>query len=126
MAIYRLEVIRRGIITVKSDSIDNAMEDIESCNPMDDVEWSDFLEVANGEEMESCELEPVHTKRDSIIKEVTHNLAGFIYDNDLAIGDDACRWKTGESKVDCVSLGVRTRENCLKCFNKYLDLAESE
>ena len=65
-------------------------------------------------------------KRDVIIKEVTDNLSGFIYDNELDIGDKACIWKTQQIKVDCENMGMRTRENCLKCFDEYLDLEEIE
>ena len=45
MATYELEVIRRGTIVVEDvDSEDEAQEYIENCNPIDEVEWSDFLE----------------------------------------------------------------------------------
>ena len=49
MGIYRLEVMRRGTIVVDGmDSLEDAEEYIESCNPVDEVNWSDFLEVMQG------------------------------------------------------------------------------
>lgn len=49
MAVYRLEVIRRGIIEIDGvDSLENAKEYIENCNPVDEVNWSDFLETMDG------------------------------------------------------------------------------
>lgn len=49
MGIYKLEVIRRGIIIVDDvDSMDVAKEYIENCNPVEEVSWSDFLEVQEG------------------------------------------------------------------------------
>ncbi len=46
MVVYRLEVIRRGIAVVDDvDSLDDAKEYIENCNPVEEVSWSDFLEV---------------------------------------------------------------------------------
>ena len=49
MAIYRLEVMRRGIIVVDGvDSLEDAEGYIESCNPVDDVKWSGFLEAMQG------------------------------------------------------------------------------
>ena len=49
MAVYRLEVIRRGIIEIDGvDSLENAKEYIENCNPVEEASWSDFLEVQEG------------------------------------------------------------------------------
>lgn len=49
MAVYRLKVIRKGTIIVEGvDSLEQAIEYIESCNPIDDVSWSDFLETMDG------------------------------------------------------------------------------
>lgn len=49
MAIYRLKVIQRGTIIVEGvDSLEDAEEYIESCNPVDDVSWSGFLEAMQG------------------------------------------------------------------------------
>lgn len=43
MAAYKVEVIRRGIITVNDiDNLEQAEEYIENCNPVDEVKWSDF------------------------------------------------------------------------------------
>lgn len=53
MSAYKVEVIRRGTIIVDGvDSMEDAAEDIETCNPVDDVRWSDFVETVCGEEME--------------------------------------------------------------------------
>lgn len=49
MAVYRLQVMRKGTIIVDGvDSLEDAQEYIESCNPVDDVSWSDFLETMDG------------------------------------------------------------------------------
>ena len=49
MAVYRLKVIQRGTIIVDGvDSLEEAKEYIESCNPVDDVNWSGFLEAMDG------------------------------------------------------------------------------
>ena len=49
MAIYKLKVIQRGTIIVDDvDSLEQAQEYIESCNPVDDVRWSGFLEAMDG------------------------------------------------------------------------------
>lgn len=46
MGIYRFKVVQRGTIIVDGvDSLEEAEEYIESCNPVDDVNWSGFLEV---------------------------------------------------------------------------------
>ena len=53
MSTYKIEVIRRGTIIVDGvDSVEDAAEYIETCNPVDDVRWSDFVETVCGEEME--------------------------------------------------------------------------
>lgn len=53
MAAYKVEVIRRGTIVVDGvDSLENAEEYIENCNPIDEVKWSDFVEIVCGEEVE--------------------------------------------------------------------------
>ena len=49
MAVYRLQVMRKGAIIVDGvESLEEAQEYIESCNPVDDVSWSDFLETMDG------------------------------------------------------------------------------
>ena len=49
MGIYRLKVVQRGTIVVEGvDSLEDAEEYIESCNPVDDVKWSGFLEAMQG------------------------------------------------------------------------------
>lgn len=49
MAVYRLQVMRKGTIIVDGvDSLEDAKEYIEGCNPVDDVNWSDFLETMDG------------------------------------------------------------------------------
>lgn len=49
MGIYRLKVIQRGTTVVEGvDSLEDAEEYIESCNPVDDVKWSGFLEAMQG------------------------------------------------------------------------------
>lgn len=49
MGIYKLKVVQRGTIIVDGvDSLEEAEEYIESCNPVDDVNWSGFLETMEG------------------------------------------------------------------------------
>lgn len=49
MATYRLKVAQRGTIIVDGvDSLEQAEEYIENCNPVDDVKWSGFLEAMQG------------------------------------------------------------------------------
>ena len=49
MGIFRLKVVQRGTIVVDGvDSLEEAKEYIESCNPVDDVKWSGFLETMQG------------------------------------------------------------------------------
>lgn len=49
MAVYRLQVMRKGTIIVDGvESMEEAQEYIESCNPIDDVSWSDFLDTMDG------------------------------------------------------------------------------
>lgn len=49
MAVYRLKVVQRGTIIVDGvDSLEEAKEYIESCNPVDEVRWSGFLEALEG------------------------------------------------------------------------------
>ena len=49
MGVYKLQVLRKGTIIVDDvDSLEEAQEYIESCNPVDDVNWSDFLEAMDG------------------------------------------------------------------------------
>lgn len=49
MGIYRLKVVQRGTIVVEGlESLEDAEEYIESCNPVDDVKWSGFLEAMQG------------------------------------------------------------------------------
>ena len=52
-AAYKVEVIRRGTIIVGDVNCqEDAEEYIENCNPIDEVKWSDFVEVVCGEEVE--------------------------------------------------------------------------
>lgn len=49
MAIYKVKVIRRGTIIVDDvESLEDAEEYFESCNPINEVKWSDFLETMGG------------------------------------------------------------------------------
>ena len=49
MGIYKLKVVHRGTIVVEGvDSLEDAEGYIESCNPVDDVKWSGFLEAMQG------------------------------------------------------------------------------
>lgn len=49
MGIFRLKVVQRGTIVVDGvDSLEEAEEYLKRCKPVDDVKWSDFLEVMQG------------------------------------------------------------------------------
>lgn len=66
MAVYRLKVIRKGTIIVDGvDSLEDAKEYIESCNPIDDVSWSDFLEAMDG----GIELQKISVPDSMVIRE---------------------------------------------------------
>ena len=54
MAKYKFDIIRRGTIIVNGmDNLEDAQEYIENCSPIDDITWSDFLEIFSGEEIET-------------------------------------------------------------------------
>ena len=40
-----MEVIRRGIVYVELEDMDEVVEDVENNNDMESVEWLDFLEI---------------------------------------------------------------------------------
>jgi len=66
MGIYRLKVVHRGIIIVDGvDSLEGAEEYIESCNPVDEVNWSGFLEVMGG----GIELQKISLPDSMTVKE---------------------------------------------------------
>lgn len=66
MGIYRLKVIQRGTIIVDGvDSLEDAEEYMESCNPVDEVNWSGFLEVMEG----GIELQKINIPDSMTIKE---------------------------------------------------------
>ena len=66
MAVYRLEVMRRGIIVVDDvDSLEDAEEYIENCNLVDEVNWSDFLEtIDDGIELKKIDIPDFMTIRE--------------------------------------------------------------
>ena len=66
MGIYRLKVVQRGTIVVEGvDSLEDAEEYIESCNPVDDVKWSGFLEAVQG----GIELQKINIPEHMTIRE---------------------------------------------------------
>lgn len=66
MGIYKLKVVQRGTIIVDGvDSLEEAEEYIESCNPVDEVRWSDFLEVMQG----GMELQKINVPDSMVIWE---------------------------------------------------------
>lgn len=66
MGIYKLKVVQRGTIIVDGvDSLEEAEEYIESCNPVDDISWSGFLEVMEG----GIELQKISIPDSMIIEE---------------------------------------------------------
>lgn len=66
MGIYKLKVVHCGTIIVdRVDSLEEAEKYIESCNPVDEVNWSDFLEVMEG----GIELQKIRIPDSMIIEE---------------------------------------------------------
>lgn len=66
MAVYRLQVMRKGTIIVDGvDSLEEAQEYIESCNPVDEVSWSGFLETMDG----GIELKKISIPDSMVIRE---------------------------------------------------------
>lgn len=66
MATYRVNVIRRGTIIVDDvDSLEEAEEYVESCNPIDEVNWSDFLGAMEG----GIELQKISIPNSMIIRD---------------------------------------------------------
>lgn len=66
MGIFRLKVVQRGTIIVDGvDSLEDAEEYIESCNPVNDVKWSGFLEARQGGiELQKISIPDVMTIRE--------------------------------------------------------------
>lgn len=66
MGIFRLKVLQRGTIIVDGvDSLEEAEEYLESCNPVDDVKWSGFLETMQG----GIELQKINIPDTMTVKE---------------------------------------------------------
>ena len=71
MATYRLKVAQRGTIIVDGvDSLEQAEEYIENCNPVDDVKWSGFLEAMQG----GIELQRINIDDVMTIKEFADSI----------------------------------------------------
>ncbi len=71
MAIYRLKVVQSGTIIVDGvDSLEAAKEYIKSRNPVDEVNWSDFLEAMEG----GIELHKIILSDFMIIKEFAEKI----------------------------------------------------
>lgn len=71
MGTYRLKVVQRGTIIVDGvDSLEAAEEYIKSCNPVDDVKWSDFLETMQG----GIELKKISIPDSMAVKEFAEKI----------------------------------------------------
>ena len=71
MGIYGLEVMRRGIIAVDGvESLEDAEEYIENCNPVDEAKWSDFLETIDG----GTELRKISVPDSMVIREFAEKI----------------------------------------------------
>lgn len=66
MAVYRLKVIQCGTIIVDGvGSLEDAEEYIKSCNPVDEVRWSGFLEaMQGGSELQKISIPDAMTVRE--------------------------------------------------------------
>lgn len=72
MGIFRLKVVQRGTIIVDGvESLEEAKEYLESCNPVDDVKWSDFLEAMDG----GIELQKISVPDYMTIKEFADRIS---------------------------------------------------
>ena len=60
-------------------------------------------------------------RRERIINDILSDLAGFIYDQELNYGYEACLEKCEQNRVRCPYGEEHSRENCLNCFNEFLD-----
>ncbi|MGN0514415.1 MAG: hypothetical protein ACI4GD_09050 [Lachnospiraceae bacterium] len=61
------------------------------------------------------------TYREQMIMKITENLAAFIYEEDLRIGDYICRVQT-EMNGNCCPYGMeRLKKDCLKCMDDFLN-----
>lgn len=61
------------------------------------------------------------TYREQMVMKITENLAVFIYEEDLLIGDYICRVQT-EMNGNCCPYGKEhTKEDCLKCLDDFLN-----
>ena len=75
MAAYKLEVVRRGYIIVDDvDDWEHAEEYIENCNPVDEVEWSSFLETTPC----GTELEEVYIPDTLTVRELAERLGDSV------------------------------------------------
>lgn len=74
MGVFRLKVVQRGTIVVEGvDSLEDAEEYIESCNPVDDVKWSGFLEAMQGGiELQKISIPDVMTIREFADRILVH------------------------------------------------------
>ena len=61
------------------------------------------------------------TYREKMVKEIMANLAAFIYEEDLLIGDEICQSQTKDHK-GCPYGEKHTKEECLKCMDEFLDM----
>ena len=72
MGIFRLKVVQRGTVIVDGvDSLEEAEEYLESCNPVDDVKWSGFLEAMQG----GIELQKINIPDYMTIKEFADRIS---------------------------------------------------
>ena len=111
MGIYKLKVVQRGTIIVDGvDSLEEAEEYIESCNPVDDVNWSGFLEVMDG----GIELQKISVPDSMMIWEFANKievrppniikwlfLRGKVLNFDSEIGFEEMREFSNEYGVIC-------------------------
>ena len=72
MSIFRLKVVQHGTVIVDGvDNLKEAEEYIKNCNPVDDVNWSGFLEVIQS----GIELQKISIPDYMIIKEFSDKIS---------------------------------------------------
>ena len=71
MGIFRLKVVQHGTVIVDGvDSLEEAEEYLENCNPVDDVNWSGFFEVMQG----GIELQKISIPETMTVRELADRI----------------------------------------------------
>ena len=61
------------------------------------------------------------TRREKITKIILQNMAEFIYDNELELGNFACLERCKQNRISCPFGEAHSKDNCLQCINEFLN-----